>query len=277
MSIMTQSEPAISRSLWLASSVSVLLHLGAGYWLFNDDKPDTGVSIDQGIGGLTLGVGQKLNEADLLEIQQRLQKIVPAASPPLSVTQPVLKQDLTAVVTNPDIIFEKSDEKLVRKIEPKEKLTESVKPIDPVKIIQQQVIDKVTDEATEPQANRPFQPDQMAAQATTGISKDQTNGGQQGQTQVYLGELLHWLERHKRYPRKAKRTGIEGTAQLRFSMQRNGRVVQPQIQQSSGSAVLDKAALRLLQEASPLPPAPESLQAGRDTLTLVIPVVYKIQ
>jgi protein TonB len=79
------------------------------------------------------------------------------------------------------------------------------------------------------------------------------------------------LARFQRYPAQAK--GATGVANLSFSIDRHGHVLNSQIIKSSGSAVLDAEALSLLTRAAPLPPPPAAVP---DTdLTFVLPIRFE--
>lgn len=83
-----------------------------------------------------------------------------------------------------------------------------------------------------------------------------------------------WLRRHQRYPRAARRAGLEGTAHVRFVIDRAGALRETELVASSGHAVLDRAALDLLQRAAPYPALPRRVSAARIELTL--PVEYRL-
>ncbi|HVF34625.1 MAG TPA: energy transducer TonB [Candidatus Saccharimonadia bacterium] len=83
-----------------------------------------------------------------------------------------------------------------------------------------------------------------------------------------------WLRRHQRYPRAARRAGIEGTAHVRFVIDRGGALRETELVASSGHAVLDRAALELLQRAAPYPALPRRVTSGEVELTL--PVEYRL-
>ena len=88
----------------------------------------------------------------------------------------------------------------------------------------------------------------------------------------YYGRLLGWLDQHKTYPREARARRKEGTAQLYFRMNRDGRVLDYRIEQSSGSEMLDRATLRMIESANPLPPFPAEMKVSE--LELVVPVEF---
>lgn len=97
-------------------------------------------------------------------------------------------------------------------------------------------------------------------------------GGLPGDTADYAATLLAWLEKHKDYPRAARSRRQQGTVLLYFVLDAQGYVSQQRIEQSSGFAVLDNEALKMLQRAQPLPTMPNSLHQA--PLELVVPVQF---
>lgn len=86
-------------------------------------------------------------------------------------------------------------------------------------------------------------------------------------------DLVMYLNKHKRYPAKAREERRHGVVNVAFAMDRTGRVLHATVAKSSGSDVLDQAALDILEKASPLP-VPPVARVG-DTLELVVPVNYR--
>jgi protein TonB len=82
--------------------------------------------------------------------------------------------------------------------------------------------------------------------------------------------LLTHLERHKRYPPQAH--GDKGAAELSFTLDRQGRILNSKIIKSSGSVILDQEALALLRRAQPLPTPPA--EASSVQLSFVMPIRY---
>jgi protein TonB len=75
---------------------------------------------------------------------------------------------------------------------------------------------------------------------------------------AYLGTVRKSLERSKVNPRST----IRGTVMVRFTVGPNGEVLSRSVQKSSGSKVLDDAALAAIERAAPFPPMPEKLAGG---------------
>lgn len=87
----------------------------------------------------------------------------------------------------------------------------------------------------------------------------------------WQGRVLAQLEKHRRYPGNARSLRVQGTAYVRFRMNRGGQVLSAAIQRSSGSAILDQAALATLRRAQPLPPIPPEMP---DEVELAVPVEF---
>lgn len=78
-----------------------------------------------------------------------------------------------------------------------------------------------------------------------------------------------WLQSNKTYPDAARRRGDEGRATVRFTVNREGRVVDFQLMASTGSVALDAAVDQLLRGAR-LPPFPSGMSQEQVTVTLQI-------
>ena len=93
---------------------------------------------------------------------------------------------------------------------------------------------------------------------------------------VQYEQLLHaWLERHKRYPRQAKRLRIEGRGLLRIRIDRDGRAQLIALEQRTGNRMLDQAALEMARRADPFPPVPKSY--SRRELEFIVPVAFVLR
>ena len=68
------------------------------------------------------------------------------------------------------------------------------------------------------------------------------------------------------FPELGGLDGVEGSPTLEVAIQSDGELAEVVIRQSSGSAVLDKAALDILRRASPFDPFPAELRDEYDTL-----------
>ena len=96
---------------------------------------------------------------------------------------------------------------------------------------------------------------------------------------VHSASLTSWkiriathLQRYKRYPLAAAARGQQGTAELQFTVDRNGHVMSASLQRGSGHALLDEETLALIRRAQPLPRPPGDV-AGHD-FTFTVPVRF---
>jgi protein TonB len=90
------------------------------------------------------------------------------------------------------------------------------------------------------------------------------------QSQV-LGHLAHF----KRYPGDARQRKRAGAAWVRFQVDRDGKLLASELITSSGTVLLDREALQVLQRAQPLPAPPASV-LRQGTVTVTLPVSFKL-
>ncbi len=88
-----------------------------------------------------------------------------------------------------------------------------------------------------------------------------------------LATLLRAVDRYKKYPRQARRTGAEGTTHLLVTIGKDGRVSHCALQGSSGRSVLDAATERLGERLLGL----EVPVHGGRTFKVVVPVHYTLK
>ncbi|WP_340609289.1 energy transducer TonB [Xenorhabdus bharatensis] len=77
----------------------------------------------------------------------------------------------------------------------------------------------------------------------------------------YYARLRQEIDRHKRFPRKAKRMKQEGTVTVNFILQDDGSITAARIVQSSGYSAMDNEALKALGLAKSVGPRPATLAA----------------
>ncbi len=77
------------------------------------------------------------------------------------------------------------------------------------------------------------------------------------------------------YPRSALARQIEGTAKVRVTIDRSGKVMKYEVVKATGSKVLDKEIGHLMRRIDPLPKPPAEIA---DTgLTFVVPLIWALQ
>lgn len=71
------------------------------------------------------------------------------------------------------------------------------------------------------------------------------------------------------YPTEARRAGIYGTLRMLVSLKKDGTIKEVAILQSSGSTVLDDAAIQIVRMAAPFAPFPEDMRQEVDELEII--------
>lgn len=93
--------------------------------------------------------------------------------------------------------------------------------------------------------------------------------------EVYRAALRDLIEAGKVYPVKARRLRHQGQVLLSFTIDPDGTISEVQIGRSSGSVILDEAALTLVRSLSGRLPAPAGLAQRRRSFTL--PLAYRLK
>ncbi len=91
--------------------------------------------------------------------------------------------------------------------------------------------------------------------------------------------ILKWSKKLERigninFPQKALDLSLSGTLILNTTLDRAGRVVEIEISTSSGSKILDNAALKIVKLASPYQPLPKKLREKYDRLNITRTIVF---
>ena len=123
-------------------------------------------------------------------------------------------------------------------------------------------------ETTAPQATQFALADLAAAPVQGAPSQEISNA-----IPTWRNEVVAKLERNKRFPPGSETN--RGTAQVDFSIDRQGRVTVSSIITSSGSAALDRAALDMIVRSQPFPPPPAALRGAEVRLT--VPVRFNMR
>ena len=89
---------------------------------------------------------------------------------------------------------------------------------------------------------------------------------------AWRSQIVAVIERNKRYPETSARRGEQGVAQIFFSLDRQGRVIDSRVVRSSGASALDEEALALLRRAQPFPPVPPEILGDR--VNLILPLRF---
>jgi len=117
----------------------------------------------------------------------------------------------------------------------------------------------------------PSKPEPIKPQSTP--VKTSTTEVSQKLMASYEHLIISHLEKHKQYPRRAVRRGLEGYAVLRIRVAPSGETKQFRLEQGSGSDVLDQEVLKMVQRATPFPTAPKEIAQA---IELSIPIAFEL-
>lgn len=112
---------------------------------------------------------------------------------------------------------------------------------------------------------------EQTASLPSGLAADGTDGLKD----AYFAALKNWLERHKRYPRRAKLRQQQGVVLLRFTVTPAGNVSDYSVAKSSGFQILDDEVQNLVHRAQPFPKIPPKIARG--SLELLVPIDFTLR
>jgi protein TonB len=115
----------------------------------------------------------------------------------------------------------------------------------------------------------PVEPETAAPKTLPAPAAPQMSGNA---ADTWEGRVLAALHKQRRYPRNAMMRRQQGVPYIRFTMDREGKVLSVRLERSCGFPELDREAVALARRASPLPKPPDDKPG--DTLELVVPVEY---
>jgi len=168
---------------------------------------------------------------------------------------------------------EKKPEKPIEKPKPKPKEKPKEKPKNEVK----------TEKPVEMPKNLPIGDKNINSTATanskaTTTGQPGTNGVQGGsgantdELNAYRAAIRREIERHKRYPARAKMMRKQGVVSVSFSVGADGSLSGERVTNSSGDESLDNAALEAVRSARPVGPKPAGF-----TSSVSVPISFTIQ
>ena len=85
----------------------------------------------------------------------------------------------------------------------------------------------------------------------------------------YRDVVREIIASNKKYPVTARRRGIQGSVTVAFMVQSDGVIADSSVRASSGYDILDRTAMEILAESSPLPVPPEEMD-------FVLPISFRL-
>jgi periplasmic protein TonB len=172
----------------------------------------------------------------------------PPDIPTPEVVLPITDLPPTPDIPKPEKPKEKPKKEKVEKPKPKPKPEPEPEP---------EVVQKPTQPTVQQQAAKaaaPVQPSAAPAAPSAADVARVTNA-----KATWEGLLQAHLQKFQKYPRSAQRRNVEGTAWIRFRMDRDGKLLSYTILRTWEDDVLDEAALAMLERAAPLPALPDDV------------------
>ena len=106
------------------------------------------------------------------------------------------------------------------------------------------------------------------------INKDSRKGhGNKFDLNPYLHQIRKEIEKHIHYPLIAQIEGMEGTVYVNFYIASNGKIKDLKIKTSSGSHILDGAAIKSIKSIKEFPRPPSEMEM----LNITIPITFKLE
>ncbi|MCA6221149.1 energy transducer TonB [Photorhabdus antumapuensis] len=187
-----------------------------------------------------------------------------ASAAPAGQEQPVEPEPVPLPLPPEIVVAESPHEAKIVLNKPVDKPRKQERPRPPL----EKHVDAKPKNKSQPQKKPVEEPQQKQAEQTEGNSQlagrdaaDSQAGARQATTsqpmtgigadelQSYQAALRREIEKHKRYPRRAKKMKQQGIVQVRFSLLDSGDLTNHQLVRSSGADELDRAALTAIQQA----------------------------
>lgn len=288
---------------FMTTLLAVMLHAGAIFWLMqtqNTVMPTATSSIEIYLGEAELEPsiaeptaaepvaqtepepitesGQTEPEIDTPEHIPETFSIaaVSAMLPALTQKTPVTlfeEEKIKKKETKPRSVVKKSKPQRLVKKEKSQQVAQNTEPQ------RKQKTSPVASKKTSPASQQPTYTKPAQTSFTKTTAKTSIQGASSSQQKAikrqYYAQLAAWLNRNKRYPKRAQKRRQEGVVKLTFTINRNGRVLNHRIVTSSGYSLLDREVKNMLQRAAPLPRIPAELQ--QVSLTVTVPITFSLR
>jgi len=249
---------------WLEiATVIVAMHVGAGaaatlHWPDPDTDPEMAGAFVMELAALAVAPPQPEDLAIGPPVEDSVPTPVPTQeAKPEEVDLPELQE--SPLAPDPEVVL------------PKEKPTETVEEIEEPETVQEE---QQATEVNTASAVATAPPKVEAPRDTT--AKAESAGVKAKPTQAEIKwqrALLFHLNRHKRYPSAARSRRLQGVAKVEFKIDGAGKLIEARLVDGSGSTLLDKEALAVLDRASPFPAPP----GQRQHVHLALPIEFRIK
>lgn len=111
----------------------------------------------------------------------------------------------------------------------------------------------------------------LALLALAGLASLSAAAPAQAADSAWSRKVSQLISANYSYPRSAQVRGEEGSAKIKIAISASGKVLSVNLVQSSGSAILDREAVRIPMKVGAFPPPPTG-----NNVELVYPIVWRI-
>ncbi len=193
--------------------------------------------------------------------QQEVAEIQPE---PPSQVKPVRQQEQPVVQT------EAPSERQVSKPETSEPESDEPLPVKEKKSLMERSLEIASLEARFDQQRQAYAKKPRVMRVTAASTLRSTNAWY----------VQNWVSKVTRvgninYPKEARQEGIYGTLRMLVSLKKDGSIKELAILESSGSTVLDDAAIRIVRMAAPFAPFPDDMRENVDELEIIRTWVFE--
>ncbi|PHM38485.1 energy transducer TonB [Xenorhabdus innexi] len=254
-SSVNSSQKTLNKRFPVGILIAVLLHISL-IWLLNrhtepNDNSAHHINQNSPLTGLSVTM---VAASSLAEEPEPVELSQPIITVPESPTTPAIALDKTV----------QTEKKRDTPVEPvKTQQTKKQPKEKPKEHAEKKLVESSQSSQASPEEFDTNGIDQVNSQG--GMSKATTPqplvGQGNSESDNYHARLRQEIERHKRYPRKARRMKQEGTVTVNFMLQDDGSITAARIIQSSGYSIMDNEALKALSLAKSVGPKPENLAA----------------
>jgi protein TonB len=192
------------------------------------------------------------------------QKIAEVQPEPPSQVEPVRQQEQPVVQT------EAESERQVSRPDTAEPESEEPLPVKEKKSLMERSLEIASLEARFDQQRQAYAKKPRVMRVTAASTLKSTNAWY----------VQNWVSKVTRvgninYPKEARQAGIYGNLRMLVSLKKDGSIKELAILESSGSTVLDDAAIRIVRMAAPFAPFPDEMRENVDELEIIRTWVFE--
>ncbi|PJG82856.1 TonB family protein [Caviibacterium pharyngocola] len=247
---------------WLGFWLSLLFHSAVIGALFYTVKSDSASAYQAQVTDTNIS----------MEMIMGMVEETPPEPEQVSEPEPVVQETLPDPTVKP--LPEKPKEPEKKKEKPKEKPKLQEKPKDKPKEKPKKPVDSAMPkgERTIKSEHKVNSAASAPAKATTDNQNLAGSGASADELNAYRSALRREIERHKRYPQRAKMMRKQGVVNVNFTLGADGGLTNVRVGQSSGAEDLDTAAVAAVQNARSIGPRPKGMDAN-----ISVPISFKLQ